>query len=110
MPICDKPVILALVIDEISIRKHVEWDGKKFHGYVYYGVDLEDDQNELAKDAFVLMIVCLNGAWKLTVGYFFADGLSGLQKSSLVSQCVELIRETGAHVLSLTFDGAPLNI
>lgn len=102
--------LLALVIDEISIRKHIQWDGKKFHGYVSYGIDLEDDNNAVCKEAFVLLAVCINARWKLPLGYFFTDGLSGEQKSTLVSQCVNLVIETGAEIVSLTFDGAPSNV
>lgn len=106
----NKPIILSLIIDEMSVRKHIDWDGKKFHGYVNYGTDLEDDSNSVAKEAFVLMVVNINGTWKLPVGYFLVDGLNGTQKSALVSQCLRLVSETGAHVVSLTFDGAPSNI
>lgn len=38
------------------------------------------------------------------------NGLNGKQKCSLVSQCIQLIHETGAFVVSLTFDGAPSNV
>lgn len=106
----EKPVILALVIDEMAIRKKIEWDGKKFHGFVNYGIELEDDANSAAKEAFVLLVVCINGQWKLPVGYFLSDGLNGDQKSTLILQCIELILKTGAQVVSLTFDGAPSNV
>lgn len=106
----NRPTLLSLVMDEIKIRELLEWDGKKTHGYVDYGVELEDEGNNQAKEAFVFMAVCINGKWKLPVGYFFTDGLNGQQKSALVLQCLKLIRETGARVLSLTFDGAPSNI
>lgn len=76
----NKEIILTLIIDEISIRRHIEWDGRKFHGYVDFGVELQDDSNGNAKEAFVLMVLCINGLWKLPVGYFFSDGLSGRQK------------------------------
>lgn len=41
---------------------------------------------------------------------FFSNGLNGDQKCVLITQCLNLISETGAHLLSLTFDGAPSNI
>lgn len=28
------PLLATLVLDEMSIRRRVEWDGRKFHGYV----------------------------------------------------------------------------
>ncbi|VEN48280.1 unnamed protein product [Callosobruchus maculatus] len=105
----DRPIICSLIIDEIAIRKHLEWDGKKFHGYVNCGTNLNDDSNALAKEAFVIMLVCINGTWKLPVGYFLTDSLNGSQKHSIVSQCIHLIEDTGAKVMSITFDGAPSN-
>lgn len=103
-------IVLSLVVDEISLRKQIEWNGKKMIGYVNCGIDLDNDCNEIAKEAFVLMVVCVNGRWKLPVGYFFSNSLSGSQKSAIILQCCDLIRETGARLISLTFDGAPSNI
>lgn len=107
---CTKPILLSLIVDEMCIRKHIEWDGKKFHGYVNYGIDLEDDSNSMAKEAFVLMAVNINGTWKLPLGFFLVDGLNGDQKSAIVSQCIKLVSDAGARVVSLTFDGAPSNV
>jgi hypothetical protein len=75
-------VICSLMLDEIAIRKHVSWDGKKFRGYVDVGngVD-ENDSSPVAKDALVLMAVAINGSWKVPCGYFFVDGLSGKRAS-----------------------------
>lgn len=106
----NKPIICALVIDEMSIRQQLEWDGKVFHGYVNFGVDIDDDSNELAKEAFVVMIVAINGTWKLPVGYFLANGLNGQQKCNIIKQCIALTENTGARVVSLTCDGAASNI
>lgn len=106
----NKNTIISLIIDEMSIRKHLEWDGKKYHGYINYGIDNDNDQIPIAKEVFVIMAVCFNGKWKLPLGYFFVDGLSGAQKSAIVSHCVKQVSDTGAHVVSLTFDGAPSNI
>lgn len=105
-----KPCICALIIDEMSIRQHLEWDGKNFHGYVNFGTEINDDRNQLAKEAFVLLIVCINGTWKLPVGYFLTNSLNGQQKHSIVQQCISLIENTGARVVSLTCDGPPSNI
>ncbi len=39
----NQQVVWALMLDEMSIRKHVEWDGKQFHGYVDLGTGINDD-------------------------------------------------------------------
>lgn len=106
----DKQIICSLVIDEMAIRKQLEWTGKKVVGYVNFGVDFEDDSNVLAKEVFVLMLVCINGSWKIPLGYFLTDSLSGDQKSSIVTQCIKLAEETGVKIVSLTCDGPTSNI
>ena len=66
------------MIDEMAIRKDVSWDGKKFRGYVDLGNAVKDDASApIAKDALVFMVVEVNEAWKVPVGYFFVHGLSG---------------------------------
>jgi len=32
-----KPVYCALVMDEMAVIQHVEWDGTNYHGYVNVG-------------------------------------------------------------------------
>lgn len=58
----------------------------------------------------MFMVVCLNGAWKVPVGYFLLDGLSATEKSELVKRCLEFIHESEIIITSLTFDGAPVNL
>lgn len=53
---CDNsanPVYCALIIDEVAIRKHVEWDGYKYHGYVDFGAQLNDESLEMATECLV---------------------------------------------------------
>jgi hypothetical protein len=40
----DNTIYCALVLDEMAIRKHVEWDGSNYHGYVNFGAELDNDQ------------------------------------------------------------------
>ncbi len=39
----NQEVVWALMLDEMSIRKHGEWDGKQFRGYVDLGTGINDD-------------------------------------------------------------------
>ena len=63
-------VVCALMLDEMAIRKHVEWDGKRFRGFVHLGTGINDDSLPLATDALVYMAVSLNSSWKVPCGYF----------------------------------------
>jgi len=108
---CDdtaNPVYCALIMDEVAIRKHVEWDGYKYHGYVDFGAQLNNESLEMATECLVFLLVSITESWKLPVTYFFF--LSSMQKGNLVEQCLEQIRSTGIKVVNLSFDGCPLNM
>ena len=99
-------VICSLMLDEMAIKKHVSWDGKKFRGYVDVGNGIdENDSSPVAKDALVLMAVAVNGSWKVPCGYFLVDGLSGKERANLVKVCIKKLSDVGVDVVSLTCDG-----
>lgn len=41
-------IVCALMVDEIAIKRHIEWDGKKFRGYVDLGTGTGMYQNNLS--------------------------------------------------------------
>jgi hypothetical protein len=101
-----KKVICSLMIDEMAIKKHVSWDGKKFRGYVDLGNSVEDDDSaHIAKDALVFMVVGVNETWKVPVGYFFIDGLSGKERANLIKVCTKKLHDVGVDIISLICDG-----
>ena len=102
----EEKVICSLMIDEMAIRKDVSWDGNKFRGYVDLGNAVEDDDSApIAKDALVFMVVGVNETWKVPVGYFFVDGLSGKERANLVKVCIKKLYDVGVEVISLICDG-----
>lgn len=36
-------IYCSLLMDEIAIRKHIEWDGYAFHGYINFGSEIQND-------------------------------------------------------------------
>ncbi|GBM59935.1 DNA transposase THAP9 [Araneus ventricosus] len=97
-------------MDEMSIRQQAEFDGKEVHGLINLGFDeTDDDSLPLAKEAFVLLFVCINSHWKLPIGYFLSNGLSSTQKQMLIKHCVSLLHQNNVNVVSLTFDGLSNN-
>ena len=50
-------VVGSLMLDEMSIRKHVQWDSKaeKYRGFVDLGTDIDDDSLPEATEALVFM-------------------------------------------------------
>ena len=105
-----KEVICSLMLDEMAIKKHISWDGKKYHGYVDLGNGVVDDTLPAAKDALVFMVVSLNESWKVPCGYFFIDGLSGKERANLVKVCIQRLHDVGVKVTSLTCDGPSCHI
>jgi len=63
-----------------------------------------------AKNALVFLLVGVNGYWKLPIGYFLIDGLSGNKRANILEKAVELISQTEVKLNSLTFDGASVNM
>ena len=85
-------VLCSLMLDEMAIRKHVEWDGKRFRGFVDLGTGLSDDDSmPAATEALVIMAVSINSNWKVPCGYFLIDGLSGKVKANLITICLQNI-------------------
>lgn len=80
-----KETICALMMDEMSIRKHVEYSAGKTHGYVDLGCASVDDSLPPARDALVLMAVAIDEAWKIPVAYFFIDALTGGKRANIIS-------------------------
>lgn len=103
-------ILCNLILDEMSIRKKIEWDGHKTYGYVDVGTMVEGDNLEEAREALVLMVVALNAHWKIPVGYFMTNGLNGEEKANIVRQSLEFVHEADIIVTSITFDGAASNI
>lgn len=105
-----KKLYCSLVVDEMAIRKHVEWDGNKYTGYVDFGTGLDDDALPAAKEVLVFMVVAVDSPWKIPVGYFLIDGLSGCERANLVTDCLLRLHSIGVEIVSLTFDGSSSNI
>jgi len=107
-----QPVYCNLVIDEISIRKHIELDSQRnIYGFVNLGVanDMDGDEIQEAKNALVFLAVGINGYWKLPIGYFLIDGLNGKERANLLQKAIELLSDTGVKINSITFDVTSVN-
>ncbi len=104
-------VLCGLMIGEMAITKHLEWDGNKYVGFtdIWNGTDDGDDSSPLASEAFVFMAVSLNSNWKVPLGYFLIDGLSASERANLVKTCLLKLSDIGVKTVSLTCDGPSCN-
>ena len=99
-----KKLIACLMMDEMSIRQHVEWSHskKKFLGLVDCGSALsggEEDQPtkkiKNAKDALVYLLYGVNERWNLPVGYFLVNGLNSVERANLTREILEKLHPSG---------------
>ncbi|KAF0747162.1 Uncharacterized protein FWK35_00018696 [Aphis craccivora] len=102
----DHSIYCALVLGEMAIRKHIEWDGSSYHGYVNFGTDLDSDKLNIANEYLVFMLVAINERWKLPVGYLVCKHPNTIQKSNLLAQCLNLVTKTGVVVVVKDFQNA----
>ena len=103
----NSPLLCALMLDEMSIKKNIQWTGLTYLGFVDLGNGASDDDDSapLAKDALVFMVVHVNGSWKVPCAYFLIDGLNGQERANLVQICIQRLADVGVRVVSLTCDG-----
>ncbi|KAL3208591.1 hypothetical protein MRX96_038996 [Rhipicephalus microplus] len=97
------------MVDDMSIKKHVQLVGNKVFGYVDLGMEMPDDSLPEATNACVFMLVALNMRLKVPLGYFFIDSLSGSERAQLTKECISRVTSAGVIAASLTFDGAASN-
>ncbi|KAL3243811.1 hypothetical protein MRX96_019672 [Rhipicephalus microplus] len=105
----DEPLVAAIMVDDMSIKKHVQLVGNKVFGYVDLGMEMPDDSLPEATNACVFMLVALNMRLKVPLGYFFIDSLSGSERAQLTKECISRVTSAGVIAASLTFDGAASN-
>lgn len=100
----------ALIMDEMAIRQQVEFDGQKFCGNCDLGDNIDIEEHNVAKEALVFLVVGINELWKIPVGYFLINSLTGEQKANLVIQCLSFLHNSGICIKSITCDGAANNL
>ena len=107
----DKPVLCSLMVDEMAIRKHVQWDGTRYRGYVDTGSgDDGAEASAIASEAIVYMLVALDDSWKVPCGYFLIDRLSGLERANILKMFLNKLHDVGVTVAAVVCDSPPSNV
>ena len=103
---CDKYRYCTIMIDEMSMKKNVQWDrvAGRFVGYVDMGFD--EDSTEEASKALVVLAVGLIGRWKIPLGYFFSNGLRAVTVANIVRETLTRLHNISVIGVAVTFDGA----
>jgi len=78
----NQDVIVALMLDDMSIKKQIDYDSKSstFKGYVDVGAGVTDEEVKPATEVLIFMAVGVNCHFKIPIGYFFIAGEKQLFK------------------------------
>ena len=102
----------ALLCDAMSIMSGVMYRKSTgtFEGFINYGSDIVSfDEDTVATEALVFMLVGLRSLWKFPVGFVLTDKIDGHDLHCLLSQCLNHSAKHGLIVHMVTMDGAPSN-
>lgn len=109
----EKKLLVGLCFDEMFIRKHSQFDAakKEYLGHVTAGKPGEYQfSTPLCKEALVFMVTGIGQEFKLPIAYFLTNGLCKEEKTALINECLCRLHQIGVTAVSLTFDGAIVNI
>ena len=59
----------------------------------------------MATNALVFMVVAVNDSFKIPVGYFMINGMSGEERANLINVALKRLHDTKVSVISVTRDG-----
>jgi hypothetical protein len=102
----------SVMIDGMSIRKHVDWDSKqqKMMGFTDLGAGpIDNDSQQEASEALVIMAVGITGHWKVPLGYFLITGISATVQAELIKTAFIKLSEVGIRGFALVMDGHATN-
>ncbi|KAG0438469.1 hypothetical protein HPB47_017000, partial [Ixodes persulcatus] len=103
------------MLDGMSIRKKIDLDSKsgRLIGYVDFGCGQSPDDTDdapSATDALVLMAVGVAAPWKIPIGYFLDNGLSGEVLKGIITEAILLLAECNLEVVAVVCDALSSNV
>jgi hypothetical protein len=104
-----QPLLCSLMFDEMSIRKHIRWNGKENEGFIDLGTKLDDDSVPVAGEVLLFIVVPLSATWKLPVAYFLIDGMTADVKASLITEAIIRLHHVNVRVAAVVCDGPATN-
>ena len=81
---------------------------KSYVGTVDYGTAIPENEDELATEALVFMVVGMTGHWKHPIAYVLQNKCSAAVQTQLIRDCIGLLHGEGIDVL-VVFDGTFTN-
>ena len=101
----------CVMLDAMAIRQQLLFNRHtgKIVGYTDLGMD-EGEDNDVAKEALVVMVVGLKAKWKAPISFYLINGISAELQSSLLKMCLEKLVDCGLVVHAVTMDGHATNL
>jgi hypothetical protein len=103
----------SLMFDGMYIKSGVIYNNSKgtYEGFTNFGEDIVGfNEDKIAKEALVFMLVGLQGYWKFPVGYVLCDGISGdgisgVNLNAITKNILQIAAESKINIRSVTCDG-----
>lgn len=110
-----KPLVVAVIYDEMSTRKHSQYDAskKEYLGHITVGKHGQHEYTTpLCKEAFVILVSGVGDEhdFKQPIGYFLCNGLSADEKAAIMKETIYKLHSIDIKVATLVFDGPSTNI
>ena len=102
----------VLLFDAMTIRSNVFYNKSigSFEGFVSFGENLlVCDEEKVATEALVFMLVSMLGSWKYPIGYVLIDKINSDNLHCLVSRALDLCISHDLNVRTVTCDGTSTN-
>jgi hypothetical protein len=101
---------VCFMLDAMSIKKHVSFDPSKQQTIGCVDLGYGPDDENIASEALVFMVVGLMGHWKAPIAYFLTRTLTQEVQKSLVEAALVALHQQGVEVKCLTMDGHATNL
>ena len=102
----------ALMFDGVHIKSGLHYNSSmgKYEGFMNFGDNVVAfDEDKVATEALVFMLVGIQGHWKCPVGYVLCNSITASNLNTLITNCLQLSFQHNLFVHSVTCDGTKGN-
>ena len=103
----------ALMFDGVYIKSGLVYNHSKgvYEGFETFGDNIiASEEEKIATEALVIMLVGLKGHWKYPIGYVLCNGINSVNLHALVRNSLYLAATHELNIRSVTCDGTNANL
>lgn len=105
-----KSLVVSVSSDEMSIRKHFHWCNQTKHLLGYSTIsDNSRNTRDVAKQALVYMVNCVNFEKNIPLAYYFIASLGAEKRMEVQLSVLKALLGIGIILSFITFDGLSAN-